>query len=229
MKSHSSPSGKHGSLNISATDGARREGGGVYTEFEISPTSKRNMRSSSLQCGITLTAEYLPSKLGRYSLEWKLAPHLFQRICQLRGTPEIDLFASRLSHQIKTYFSWRPDPLRQAADAFQQNWFHESLYAFPPFCMIPKALSKVLKEKVPMMILVTPVWLSQLWYPEAMKMSIQQPILLTWRRDLLKNPKGEIHLLVQSKTLELVPWTVSGLDCKRTEFEGRLPILSLNQ
>ena len=30
------------------------------------------------------------------SLELKLAQQLFQRICQLRGTPEKDLFASRL-------------------------------------------------------------------------------------------------------------------------------------
>ena len=115
-----------------------------------------------------------------------------------------------------------PDPLSQAADEFQQNWFYNSLYAFPPFCMIPKVLSKVLKDKVPMMILVTPTWPAQLW-------SIQQPILLTWRRDLLKNPKGEIHPLVQNKTLKLLAWTVSGLNYKRKEFQGRLPTLSLNQ
>ena len=54
-----------------------------------------------------------------------------------------------------------------------------------------------------MMILVTPAWPSQLWYPETMRMSIQLPILLTWRRDLLKNPKGEIHPLVQNKTFKV--------------------------
>ena len=80
--------------------------------------------------------------------------------------------------------------MSQAADAFQQNLFRKSLYAFSPFCMIPKVLSKVLKDKVPMIILVPPAWQSQLWYPEAMRMFIQQSILLTWRRDLLKNPKG---------------------------------------
>ena len=79
------------------------------------------------------------------------------------------------------------------------------------------------------MILVTPAWPTQLWYPEAMIMSIQQPISLTLRRDLLKNPNGEIHLLVQYKTLKLVTWTVSGLDYKRKEFQGRFPTLSLNQ
>ena len=51
-----------------------------------------------LQCGITLTAEYLASKLNvtadwesrnsSDSSEWKLAPQSFQRICQMRGTPE---------------------------------------------------------------------------------------------------------------------------------------------
>ena len=62
-----------------------------------------------------------------------------------------------------------------------------------------------------------------------MRMSIQQPILLTWRSDLLKNPQGEIPPLVQNKTLKLVAWTVSGLDYKRKEFQGGLPTLSLNQ
>ena len=80
-----------------------------------------------------------------------------------------------------------------------------------------------------MMILVTPAWPSQLWYPEAMKMSMQQPILLTWRRYILKNPKGEIHPLVQKKPLKLVASMVSELDSKRKGFQGRLPTLSLNQ
>ena len=80
-----------------------------------------------------------------------------------------------------------------------------------------------------MIIPVFPAWPSQLWYSEAMKMYIQQPILLTCRRNLLKNPKGENHPLVQNKTVKLVARTVSGLDYKRKEFQGRLPILSLSQ
>ena len=79
------------------------------------------------------------------------------------------------------------------------------------------------------MILVTLAWPSQLWYPKPMRMSIQQPILLTWRSDLLKNPKEGIHALVQNKTLKLVAWTVSALNYNRKEFQGSLPTLSLNQ
>ena len=45
----------------------------------------------------------------------------------------------------------------------------------------------------------------------------------------LKKSKGENHPLVQNKTVKLVARTVSGLDYKRKEFQGRLPILSLSQ
>ena len=156
----------------------------------------------------------------------KANSHVISENVRLRETSEIDLFASRLSHQIKTYFSWRPDPFSQAAVAFQQNWFHK---CFSTFRIIPKVFGEVLKGKVPMMVHVTPAWLSWLWYPEATRMSIQQPILLTWMRDFLKNPKGEIHPLAQNKTLKFVAWMVSGLDYKRKKFQGRLPTLSLNQ
>ena len=62
-----------------------------------------------------------------------------------------------------------------------------------------------------------------------MRMSIQQPFLLIWRRYLLKNPKGEIHPLVLNKTLKLVARMASGVEYKRKEPQGRLPTLSLNQ
>ena len=51
---------------------------------------------------------------------------------------------------------------------------------------------------------------------------------MNWRRDLLKSPNGEIHPLVQNKTLKSVLWTVSRLDYKK-KFQRRLPTLSLSQ
>ena len=49
---------------------------------------------------------------------------------------KIDLFASRLSHQLPQYFAWKPDPFSQETDALQQIWGSQFLYAFPPFCLI---------------------------------------------------------------------------------------------
>ena len=64
---------------------------------------------------------------------------------------------------------------------------------------------------------------------ETMRMFVQQPFLLTWRRYLLKNSKGEIHPLVLNKTLKLVARMASGVEYKRKGSHGRLPTLSLNQ
>ena len=76
-----------------------------------------------LRNGITITVEYLPiclnvaanwhSRNPRDSSEWKLLPQIFLQICQIKGTPEIGLFASRLSNQLPKYFAWRLDPYSQ--------------------------------------------------------------------------------------------------------------------
>ena len=100
---------------------------------------------------------------------------------------------------------------------------------FSSFCMIPNFLNKTLNGKVPKLILITPTWKTQVRYPKILNISIKSPILLPWRKDLLKNPKGEIHPLVQNRTIKLVAWTVSGLDCRRREFQRQLPTLSPGQ
>ena len=57
-----------------------------------------------LHHGITIVAEYLPSSMNMEAdwqsrnskdhSEWKLCPQVFQGICQSKGKPEMDLFAS---------------------------------------------------------------------------------------------------------------------------------------
>ena len=85
----------------------------------------KEIREHLLQCWTSLIAEYLHSKLNVTadwksinnldSLELKLAQQLFQRICQLRGTPEKDLFASRL---ISLRLTINEDPIHWATQQF---------------------------------------------------------------------------------------------------------------
>ena len=56
-------------------------------------------------------------------------------------------------------------------------------------------------------------------------MLIKSPVLLPWRKDLLKNPNREIHTLVQNRSLKLVARMVSGLDCRKRGFQMQLPTL----
>ena len=83
----------------------------------------------ALQRDITLTAQHIPgvsnivadteSRTVRDRTDWKLSPEIFSQINQIFGPLEVDLFASRLTHQLPCYFSWRLDPLAEATDAFR--------------------------------------------------------------------------------------------------------------
>ena len=141
------------------------------------------------------------------SSEWKLCPLIFSKIWQILGKkPEMDLFASRLSNQLPSYYSWKPDPNSLATDTLQQKWYHKSLIAFPPFALIHKVLKKVAEEKVPSLIIVTPTWQAQSWYPVFLRLSVRNPIILPLKEDLLKGPQNQQHLLIQNRTMQLAVW-----------------------
>ena len=154
---------------------------------------------------ITITAEWIPSHLNTVadwesrnvsdSAEWKLSTRVFQSICRLMGKPDLDLFASRISHQVPKYFSWKADPDCLAVDAFRQHWKMGLPYAFPPFCLITRVLRQVQNQAVERMILISPLWPTQPWFPLLMAMSIQVPLLLPTFPGLLSN-----HGLLESRT-----------------------------
>ena len=86
----------------------------------------------ALSKDIVLSAEYIPgttncmadteSRTLKDRTDWKLHPQVFGAINQSLRPLEVDLFASRLSTQLPRFFSWRPDPLAEATDAFNQQW-----------------------------------------------------------------------------------------------------------
>ena len=61
----------------------------------------------------------------------------FDRVLQiLKFSPIIDLFASRLNHQLPTYVSYKPDLDAYAVDAFPLVWKQFTFYCFQPFSCI---------------------------------------------------------------------------------------------
>ena len=184
---------------------------------------------------ISLTVEHIPGALNiqadwesrnqRDSSEWKLNTQTFQKLYQIWGTPNIDLFASRISHQLRTYFAWKPDPHSKATDAMQQNWRHLYAYAFPPFSLIGRTLQKAHIQGTHM-ILITPLWQAQSWYPLLLRISVANPILLPQYPNLLKSPEGHSHPLLLNGSLNLTAWKISGNQMLQREFQQQLPSLS---
>jgi hypothetical protein len=194
----------------------------------------KNLWTYLAEKGITLTAEWLPTKLNDRadfqsrnvsdSAEWKLKPSVFRMICAQWGQPSVDLFASRTSHQMDQYMSLKMDPQAIAIDAMQQTWDNMFPFAFPPFCLLGRVLKK-LKRHSSEMILISPVWASQPWYPMLLDMSIDTPLLLPVGQDLLTNPQGASHpLLERSPSLQLAAWKICNDKCKQRAFRAGLSV-----
>lgn len=116
------------------------------------------------------------------NIEWCLNKECFATITQKWGLPDIDLFASRISHQLAKYVAIEKDPEAIAIDAFSLNWHgFELCYAFPPFNLIGKTLKKCREDKAQLVIIV-PNWTTQHWYPLMTNMLVsdrENPLFLS--------------------------------------------------
>ena len=179
-----------------------------------------------------VSAAYIPGKLNveadtesrkiNLDAEWKLNNSLLKQATDiLNYQPEIDLFATRLNCQYEKYVSYRPDPEAIRVDAFSINWSKLNWYAFPPFCLIPRVLRKISREKSTG-VLVVPYWPSQPWFPRMTGMLVEKPIVLSARNNLLTMPgqPEEKHRLY--RTLKIVICMVSGKDTEIVDFQGKL-------
>ena len=120
----------------------------------------------------------------------------------------IDIFASRLNAKCEKYFSWKPDPNALAIDAFVQNWSNLVFYAFPPFKLIGRVLSKIQKDQASG-IVVIPYWSTQPWFPQIVRMCVRPPLLFPPSPRLLQlMGTTQVHPL--HKQLSLLVTLLSG-------------------
>ena len=117
-------------------------------------------------------------------------------------------FASKISHQVPTYVSWKLDQFNKGRDAFQITWTHLKGYAFPPFASIGRVLNKVQKEKA-ISLLITTAWQTQSWYPLLLQLTVRIALLLPKTQNLLLGPNREKHPLIEQGNLQLLAWAVS--------------------
>ena len=150
--------------------------------------------------------------------DWMLCPEIFRSIQAQLGPSEIDLFASRLTKQLPTYVSWRPDPEALETDAFSMNWNGLKAYANPPWNMISRVLGQVRQQEATI-VLVAPVWKPQAWYSLLLTLLIQEPLLIPQTEGLIQ-PTHQINC--PSIQPQLAAWRISGQSSLHREFLRRL-------
>ena len=191
----------------------------------------KTIRLFCMERKIWLSAAHIPgknnitadreSRIFSDNKEWLLSTHLFQEIFAIWGEPTIDLFASRLNKQVACYVSWKPDPEASYVDAFSISWNDHLFYAFPPFSLIARCLQKIELEKSEG-ITIVPMWDTQPWYSQLLRMLTDVPRTLPQRSDTLQMPtkRGMTHPLIKKMTLMVC--RVSGDPLKHKEFQNEL-------
>ena len=172
---------------------------------------------------IWLTAAHIPGT--KNVEEWMIRPDIFRKITDIWGDPSIDLFASRLNHQVSCYVSWKPGPGAAFIDVFSITWDKQLFYAFPPFSLIARCLQKIQTDSAEGFMIV-PMWPTQSWYPKLLHMLVDVPRVLPSQQTALQMPgmKQEVHPL--AKKLVLIVCRLSGSPMRHRDFLKRQPLLS---
>ena len=178
------------------------------------------LRASHLSGKENTVADALSRGTFRMS-EWSLSQPWADLLFEMFGRPIIDLFASAENNRLPTFCSRRYHPLAWKIDAFSFPWTDLCLYAFPPWCMIPRVLA-TLKRSTSTMILIAPCWPNQPWFPLLLSLLMDLPFKFPMNsKNLLTQRRGSIQHRDLS-TLHLSAWKLSGRAYDRRGFHRRL-------
>lgn len=140
------------------------------------------------------------SRRTNIDTEWELSNDAFNKVTNIFGVPEIDMFATRINCKCRKYISWQPDPHAFNIDAFTVDWNPYFFYAFPPFSLILRCLNKIVVDKATG-VMIVPYWPSQPWYPLFTSLSRSEPLYLEPNIELLSSPFRTHHPLWRKLTL----------------------------
>ena len=155
---------------------------------------------------LNVIADRLPRAHQILPTEWSLCPQIAHQMWKLWGQPHVDLFATAKNTKLRLFISPLQEPMVWARDALSFFWTGMWAYAFPPFPLLRQVLEKVSRDPCEM-ILITPAWPTQSWFPLLLQLSANHPCNLPTTKCLLLQPGHNLfHNLVH---LHLHTWKLS--------------------
>ena len=161
-----------------------------------------------VECGSRRSFEGIQHALRVDASEGCLSGHIVHHFY----VPEVDLFASRLNHQLPLYVSRLLHPGALAVDAFQQNWRQWKSFIHPPVVLLPRILQKVRSDRATA-LLVAPDWPGQPWYAQSQLTLTGMPYSLSKEKSLQSLPFDQeaVHPLWRF----LIVWPILGQPTRR--------------
>lgn len=161
------------------------------------------------------------SREHNYNLEWSIKNSVFSDLVKHFGQFDVDLFASRINYKVKPYASWKPDPEAKFTNAFHLTWNFNLAYCFPPFYLIPSVLQKVILDQADI-VLVGPLWPSQVWFPKMLSLLVEDPIVFSKRQNILYHPMCKFKVHPLSQKLNIFACRLSGKIFKTRDYQKNL-------
>ena len=201
-----------------------RKEGGTRSPFLNSLAQGILRWSESL--AIRLAPQYIPGSLNVLAdtlsrphqlphTEWSLNQDVFQSL-RRRWPVQIDLFATSENCCCSIFFSPFRDSLAAGTDAFLQSWDGLQAYAFPPWSILPRVLAKLWVSRGTELTFVAPYWPQRPWFPDLLQLSLEHPLVLPDRPDLLLLPRSR-RLYQGLRRLQLHARRLSGASPERPD------------
>lgn len=128
--------------------------------------------------------------------EYSLSPKAFREIADLIPfRVDLDLFATSSNNKLSKFVSLFNDPKASKIDAFSFAW-PSNVYAFPPIPLIPRVISKLIRDEVKFCLLITPAWGNLSILPVLKNLLISNPIFINCNHLLGSRPtRHPFHLM----------------------------------
>ena len=140
--------------------------------------------------------------------DWHLDSNVFSQMVSLWGTPQIDLFSSRQSAQLRRFMSWRAADKPEAVDALSMAWDFSLAFLFPPIPLLKRVVRK-LEVSRGVFLLVTPYWEAQTWFASLQALPVLEVRRLPFHEGLVVDlATGEPPPSLER--LFLVVWRICG-------------------
>ena len=201
--------------------------------FKVLQKNNWSLRARYLPGSRNVLADALSRKDQILPSEWSLHPQVVEEIFLKWEKPHIDMFATNLNNKLPTYVSPLPDPGAYAEDALSMNWNHLNVYAYPPTSILTKTVEKIITS-ICKVILIAPAWPTQPWFTHLLELSVDHPLSLPPRRNLLRQSGTGIfhsnpgHLRLHAWRLEnknslekgsVTVWPLESWDLKKCQLE----------
>ena len=162
-------------------------------------------------------ADLLSRRDQAIATEWTLHRQVAKALLSSWGSPSIDLFTSRLNAQLPVYCSLVPDDQAALEDAFRHPWDNLDVYAFPPFSLLGKVLSRVRQSRNCSITLVAPLWADRDWFADLLLLLTHQPLALPLWDDVVHQPHNDL-LHPGVPALKLHSWRLSSNSSESRAF-----------